>query len=80
MIFIQLIQKNVWRNPIVLIIIPTYNEKENIENIIRAVFGLEKFFHILILKITHQTARQLLSVNCKQNSPTVFSWLSVKVN
>ena len=27
-----------------------------------------------------QTARQLLSVNCKQNSPTVFSWLSVKVN
>ena len=28
-----------------IIIIPTYNEKENIENIIRAVFGLEKFFH-----------------------------------
>ena len=55
-----------------IIIIPTYNEKENIENIIRAVFGLEKFFHIL-LKITHQTARQPLSVNCKQNSPTVFS-------
>ena len=25
-----------------IIIIPTYNEKENIENIIRAVFGLEK--------------------------------------
>ena len=33
-----------------IIIIPTYNEKENIENIIRAVFGLEKFFHILILE------------------------------
>ena len=29
-----------------IIIIPTYNEKENIENIIRAVFGLEKFFHL----------------------------------
>ena len=33
-----------------IIIIPTYNEKENIENIIRAVFGLEKFFHILIIE------------------------------
>ena len=32
-----------------LIIIPTYNEKENIENIIRAVFGLEKYFHILVI-------------------------------
>ncbi len=25
-----------------IIIIPTYNEKENIENIIRAVFGLTR--------------------------------------
>ncbi|MDH6343737.1 dolichol-phosphate mannosyltransferase [Parabacteroides sp. PFB2-12] len=32
-----------------IVIIPTYNEKENIENIIRAVFGLEKVFHILII-------------------------------
>ena len=32
-----------------IVIIPTYNEKENIENIIRAVFGLEKVFHILVL-------------------------------
>lgn len=32
-----------------LVIIPTYNEKENIENIIRAVFNLEKSFHILII-------------------------------
>ncbi len=31
------------------VIIPTYNEKENIENIIRAVFGLEKVFHILVI-------------------------------
>ena len=29
--------------------LPTYNEKENIENIIRAVFGLEKVFHILVI-------------------------------
>ena len=31
-------------------IIPTYNEKENIENIIRYVFSLEKEFHILIVE------------------------------
>ena len=31
-----------------IVIIPPYNERENIENIIRAVFGLEKTFHILI--------------------------------
>ena len=29
-----------------VVIIPTYNEKENIENIIRAVFALEGDFHI----------------------------------
>ena len=32
-----------------LIIIPTYNEKENIEKIILKVFSLEKLFHILII-------------------------------
>ncbi len=33
-----------------LVIIPTYNEKENIENIIRAIFKLEHIFHILIIE------------------------------
>ena len=33
-----------------IVIIPTYNERENRENIIRAVFGLEKTFHILIIE------------------------------
>ena len=32
-----------------LVIIPTYNEIENIEKIIRTVFGLEMPFHILIV-------------------------------
>lgn len=32
-----------------LVIIPTYNEKENIENIIRAVFNLPIDFHILVI-------------------------------
>ena len=33
-----------------IVIIPTHNEKENIENIIRAVFGLDKVFHILVIE------------------------------
>ena len=32
-----------------LVLIPTYNEKENIENIIRAVFGLPESFDILVI-------------------------------
>lgn len=32
-----------------IVIIPTYNEKENIENIIRKVFSFEKEFNILIV-------------------------------
>lgn len=32
-----------------LVIIPTYNEKENVAKIIKAVFSLEKEFHILII-------------------------------
>jgi dolichol-phosphate mannosyltransferase len=32
-----------------LVIIPTYNEKENVRNIINAVFALEQDFHVLIV-------------------------------
>lgn len=32
-----------------IVIIPTYNERENIENIIRAVMALEHGFHMLII-------------------------------
>lgn len=32
-----------------LVIIPTYNEKENIRNIIQAVFSLNESFHILVI-------------------------------
>ena len=32
-----------------IVIIPTYNEIENIEKIIRAVFSLDKCFHILVI-------------------------------
>ena len=33
-----------------IVIIPTYNEKENIEKIIRKVFSLSKDFHVLIIE------------------------------
>lgn len=32
-----------------IVLIPTYNEKENIEKIIRTVFSLSKNFHILVI-------------------------------
>ena len=32
-----------------LVIIPTYNEKENIEAIITAVMGLPTAFHVLVI-------------------------------
>jgi dolichol-phosphate mannosyltransferase len=32
-----------------LVVIPTYNEKENIESILRYVFGLGKGFHVLVV-------------------------------
>ncbi|MBT8244000.1 MAG: polyprenol monophosphomannose synthase [Winogradskyella sp.] len=32
-----------------IVIIPTYNEKENIEPIIEAVFALSNFFHVLVV-------------------------------
>ena len=32
-----------------IVIIPTYNEKENIENIIRKIFSLPELFHIMIV-------------------------------
>lgn len=32
-----------------IVIIPTYNEKENVKNIVRAVFGEPKKFHVLII-------------------------------
>ena len=40
-----------------IVIIPTYNEKENIEKIIRAVFLLEKKFNILVIDDGSQIGR-----------------------
>lgn len=35
-----------------IVIIPTYNERENIVNIIRAIFALQQEFHILVIDDT----------------------------
>jgi dolichol-phosphate mannosyltransferase len=32
-----------------LVVIPTYNEKENISNILNAIFGLNEGFHVLVV-------------------------------
>ena len=40
-----------------LVIIPTYNEIENIEAIIDAVFGLRKGFHVWWSMTIHPTVR-----------------------
>ncbi len=32
-----------------LVVIPTYNEKENISNILNAIFGLNENFHVLVI-------------------------------
>ena len=42
-----------------LVIIPTFNEKENIEKIIRKVFSLDKEFHILIADGTAAIVKNL---------------------
>lgn len=32
-----------------LVVIPTYNERENISNILHAIFGLDEGFHVLVI-------------------------------
>lgn len=63
-----------------IVIIPTYNERENIENIIRAVFGLDKVFHILIIEDGSPDGTAANDKSCRKSIRTVCSWWSVKVN
>lgn len=53
-----------------LVIIPTYNEKENIENIIRAVFGLKKEFHILVIEDGSPDGTAAIVKNLMKEFPT----------
>ena len=50
----------------VIIIIPTYNEFENIENIIRKIFSLQNDYHLLVIDdnspdMTSQVVKKLIS-------------------
>ena len=47
-----------------IVIIPTYNEIENIENIIRAIFSIKKKFHVLIVddNSPDQTAQKVIAL------------------
>lgn len=52
-----------------LVIIPTYNENENIENIISAVFALEEDFHILIVDDSSPDSTAEIVKNLQRNNP-----------
>ncbi len=53
-----------------LVIIPTYNEKENIEQIIRKVFSLEKDFNILIVEDNSPDGTAGIVKNLMQEFPS----------
>lgn len=52
-----------------IVIIPTYNEKENIENIIRAVLGLEKAFDILVIDDGSPDGTAVIVKNLREEFP-----------
>lgn len=52
-----------------LIIIPTYNEKENIKSIIGAIFGLEKSFDVLVVDDNSPDGTADIVKNMKQEFP-----------
>lgn len=53
-----------------LVIIPTYNEKENIEKIIRKVFSLPGGFHLLIVDDGSPDGTATIVKNLQQEFPT----------
>ncbi len=55
-----------------LVIIPTYNEKENIEAIIRAVFSQKKQFNILVVDDSSPDGTGNIVANLQQEFPNLF--------
>ena len=53
-----------------LVIIPTYNEKENIEAIIRAVFNQKKSFHVLVVDDNSPDGTALIVENLQKEFNT----------
>ena len=60
-----------------LVIIPTYNEKENIEAIIAAVFGLNDDFHILVVDDSSPDGTAEIVKKLQQKHPS-FLHLTVR--
>ena len=68
-----------------LVIIPTYNEKENIEEIIRAVFALEGGFHVLVIDDgspdgTAAIVKQLQAQDAGEDAPSASLRDPVRAN
>ncbi|MEQ6119929.1 polyprenol monophosphomannose synthase [Reichenbachiella sp. MALMAid0571] len=55
-----------------LVIIPTYNEKENIEDIIRSIFNLEHDFHILIIDDSSPDQTSRIVQGLQSEFPNLF--------
>lgn len=53
-----------------LVIIPTYNEKENVESIIKAVFALEQDFHVLIVDDSSPDGTSQIVEEMRREFPT----------
>jgi len=55
-----------------LVIIPTYNEKENIEAIIRVVFSQEKLFDILVVDDSSPDGTSEIVISLQKEFPNLF--------
>ena len=61
-----------------LVIITTYNEKENIRNIINAVFALEQDFHVLIVDDSSPDGTAQIVEEMRKECPRIFICSSEK--
>ena len=55
-----------------IVIIPTYNEKENIKAIIEAVFNLKKDYHVLIVEDNSPDGTALIVKEMMQHNPNTL--------
>lgn len=55
-----------------LVIIPTYNELENIENVVRKVFALQNNFHILVVDDSSPDGTGLIVSQLQKEFPNLF--------
>lgn len=61
-----------------LVIIPTYNEKENVEAIVRAAFSLEKTFDILVVDDNSPDGTSAIVQNLQKEFSNLFLEIRIK--